>query len=175
MQIPRFWNASQRLRNEYIQLWKTSIKTADKQWSGPSQVDDNLNFFLIFFHVLCLPFFIYSHSFISPFSGLSPPLLSPPSLPEAHYLGTESLLFFNTLKIITGPATALVSSLVNHLLGQGEKQSAPGSAMKMFILYSSITSSGKSIYTASASQCLDNSADMKEKGNNFWGKDGGEW
>lgn len=121
------------------------------------------------------PFFIYFHSFISPLPGRASPLLSPPSLPEAHYLGTKSLLFSTQQKIITRPATALVSSLVNHPSGQGEKQSAPGSAMKMFILYSSITSSGKSIYTASASQCLDNSGDMKEEGNNFWEKDRGEW
>lgn len=133
-------------------------------------MDDNLNFFLIYFHVLCLPFFFifYLHSlfyFTSP--GVRLPSSFPlPLLPQLITLG-PSLGCFQHSEIITRPATALVSSLVNHGSGQGKKQLAPGSAMKMFILYSSITSSGKSIYTASASRCLDNSGDMKEEGKNF--------
>lgn len=91
--------ASQRLGNECTAAkkapaWKTSIKTADKQWNGPSQVNDNLNFFLIYFHVLCLPFFssflftptlLFHLSQGEPLLFLFLPLLPP----EAHYLGTE--------------------------------------------------------------------------------------
>lgn len=143
-------------RNKYKKppAWKTSIKAADKQWIDASQVDDNLNFSLIYFHVLFLFFFSYLLSlfyFPSPSGAWISPLplcLSPPSLPGAHYSGTDASAVFQHSEIITRPATALVSTLVNHRSGQGEavvgrrlKQSAPGSAMKMFILYSSIASS----------------------------------
>lgn len=83
----------------------------------PSRVDNNLNFSLIYFHVLRCRLLIYSHSFISPLRGES--LLSSlllPSLypPEAHYIGARASAVSRAPKIITRPATALVSSLVNH-------------------------------------------------------------
>ena len=116
-------------------------------------------------------FFFLSYNLLPLFYFTSPGVIlsSPSLLPLLQELITpgQSLGCFQHSKIITRPATALVSGLVNHRSGQGKKQSAPGSAMKMFILYSSIKSSWKSIYTASASQLLNNNGDMKEEGNNF--------
>lgn len=71
-----------------------------------SQVDDNLNFFLIYFHVLCLPFLFFFFYllplfyFTSPGVSLSSLRSLLPSLPtEAHYLGTEPRLLFNTAEL----------------------------------------------------------------------------
>lgn len=116
--------------------------------TATSRVDDILNFSLIYFHVLCLFFCLLPLlSFTSP--RVSVFFFSSLSSRSSLLWDGGALAVFNVAKIITRPATALVSSLVNHRSGQEEKQSAPGSAMKMFLLYSSITFSWKLIYSVS--------------------------
>ena len=143
-----------------------------------SQVDDNLNFFLIYFHVLCLPllffFFLFTptplfhlsrgESLLSPFS---PPLPSHrSSLPR-----DRAAAAFQHSGIITRPATALVSSLVNHpAAGRGRSNRRRGQRWRCSFSIHPSHLPGNQFTAHQRHSAFDNSGDMKEEGNNFWGE-----
>ena len=139
-----------------------------------SQVDDNLNFFLIYFHVLCLPFlffFLFTPTLLFHLSR-GECLLSPsPPFPPKLITSGPSLGCFQHSGIITRPATALVSSLVNHpAAGRGRSNRRRGQRWRCSFSIHPSHLPGNQFTAHQRHSAFDNSGDMKEEGNNFWGE-----